>query len=145
LLSPAYRGFPGSTGSPSETGLLTDGLAAFDWLAAKGEDKPILVIGRSLGSGVAVNTAAERDALGLVLLSPYDSVANVAQSRYFYLPARYLIRDPFDSTDRIGRVKEPKLIIHGDADTVIPIRFGQALYDAAPEPKRFIKLQGASH
>ena len=72
LLAVSYRGYPGSTGSPTEAGLLTDGLAAFDWLSTQDRSSPIVILGRSLGTGVAVNTAAERDAVAVVLISAYE-------------------------------------------------------------------------
>jgi fermentation-respiration switch protein FrsA (DUF1100 family) len=145
LLAVSYRGYPGSTGSPSETGLLTDGLAAFDWLSAHAGSSPIVILGRSLGTGVAVNTAAERDAAAIVLVSAYDSIVAVARGRYPYLPVGLLIRDSFRSDQRIGRVLEPKLFVHGDLDTSIPSSSGKALFDAAPEPKRFSIQPGLGH
>jgi fermentation-respiration switch protein FrsA (DUF1100 family) len=144
LLAISYRGYPGSTGSPSEAGLLTDGLAAFDWLSAQG-DGGIVLLGQSLGSGVAVNTAAERPATGVVLVSPYLSVLSVAQAKYPFLPVAPLIRDPFRSDLRIGDVKQPKLFIHGRRDSVVPLASGEALYRIAPEPKRMIIDDAAGH
>lgn len=134
LLALSYRGYPGSTGRPSETGLLTDGIAAFDRLAAAANG-PVVLLGRSLGTGVAVNTAAEREAAALVLVSAYDSIRSVAAGIYWYLPVSMLIADPFRSDRRITRVTEPKLFLHGDADRLIPAASGRALFDAAPEPK----------
>jgi fermentation-respiration switch protein FrsA (DUF1100 family) len=144
LLAPSYRGYPGSTGAPSEAGLLVDGLAAFDWLAAQG-DGDIVLLGQSLGSGVAVNTAAERPAKAVVLLSAYLSVLSVAQKQYPFLPVAPLIRDPFRSDLRIGRVSQPKLFIHGRRDTVIPLSSGEALFRLAPEPKRLLVIEDAGH
>jgi fermentation-respiration switch protein FrsA (DUF1100 family) len=144
LLAISYRGYPGSTGSPSEAGLLTDGLAAFDWLAAQ-DAGPMVVLGRSLGSGVAVNTAAQRDAAALILVSPYDSVAAVAQRQYPYLPARWLIRDSFRSDLRIAEVAEPKLFLHGEIDSLIPLSSGERLFSLASEPKIFSVQHGRGH
>ena len=112
LLAISYRGYPGSTGSPSEYGLLTDGLAAFDWLSAQGSGG-IVLLGQSLGSGVAVNTAAQRPATGVILVSAYLSVLSVAQAQYPFLPVAPLIKDPFRSDLRIAGVGQPKLFIHG--------------------------------
>jgi fermentation-respiration switch protein FrsA (DUF1100 family) len=136
LLAVSYRGYGGSTGSPTEPGLLTDGLAAYDWLTARGGGR-IILMGQSLGSGVAVNTAAERDAAAIVLISAYDSVLAVARSFYPFLPIATLLKDSFRSDLKITRVKQPKLFLHGDLDDIIPIRFGEALFAAAPEPKSF--------
>jgi len=137
LLAVSYRGYPGSTGSPSETGLLIDGLAAFDWLAAH-RAGPIVLLGQSLGTGVAVNTAAERNAAAaVVLVSPYLSVQSVAAGRYPFLPVSLLIKDSFRSDLRIRGVRQPKLFLHGDADVVIPLASGRALFAIATRPKVF--------
>lgn len=145
LLAMSYRGYPGSTGSPTESGLLIDGLAAFDWLSATGHNSPIVILGRSLGTGVAVNTAAERDAAAIVLVSAYRSVLAVAQGRYPYLPVGALIQDTFRSDLRIARVAEPKLFFHGDLDSSVPLTSGKALFDAAPQPKTFSVQTGRGH
>jgi fermentation-respiration switch protein FrsA (DUF1100 family) len=145
LLAVSYRGYPGSTGLPSEAGLLIDGLAAFDWLAAHAASSPIVILGRSLGTGVAVNTAAERDAAAIVLVSAYESVLALARDRYPYVPVEALIRDSFRSDLRIARVSEPKLFLHGDLDESIPLASGRALFEAAPEPKTFSVQHGRGH
>ena len=144
LLAISYRGYPGSTGSPSETGLLADGLASFDWLAAQ-DMGPVVLLGRSLGTGVAVNTAAERKAAALILVSPYDSIAAVAQRQYPFLPAGLLIRDSFRSDLRIARVAEPKLFLHGQIDGLIPLSSGETLFSLASEPKIFSVQHGRGH
>lgn len=145
FLGPAFRGYPGSTGSPTEQGLLEDGRAAYAWLKAQEPAAPIVIIGYSLGSGIAVNTAAELGSAALVLVSSYDSIATLAAERYFFLPVRLLIRDPLHSDERIARAKMPKLFIHGDKDTIIPIEHGRALFALAPEPKTFNVQQGRGH
>ncbi|MBX5081567.1 alpha/beta hydrolase [Rhizobium lentis] len=144
LLAVSYRGYPGSTGSPSEQGLLADGIAAFDWLSTrcKGE---IVILGRSLGTGVAVNTAAQRPAAGVVLVSPYLSVLSVAQTHYPFYPVALLLRDRFRSDLKIAAVRQPKLFIHGRRDDSIPLSSGEALYRVAPEPKRMVIDDGAGH
>lgn len=144
LLAISYRGYPGSTGSPSEQGLLTDGIAAFDWLSAQA-GSGIVVLGRSLGTGVAVNTAGQRPAVGLILVSPYLSVLSVAQTHYPFLPVEALLKDPFRSDLNIGKVGQPKLFLHGRLDDSIPLSSGQALYHLAPEPKRMVIYDRAGH
>jgi fermentation-respiration switch protein FrsA (DUF1100 family) len=145
LLAVSYRGYPGSTGSPGEAGLLADGLAAFDWLAAHAGSSPIVVLGRSLGTGIAVNTAAERETAALVLVSAYESIVALARATYPYLPVSLLIKDSFRSDLRIGKVSEPTLFLHGDLDASIPLASGQALFDAAAEPKVFNVQRGRAH
>lgn len=144
LLAVSYRGYGGSTGAPSEPGLLADGLAAFDWLLDGGRDR-IVVLGQSLGSAVAVHVAAERPARGAILVSAFDSALALARAFYPFLPVGPLIKDPFRSDLRIAGAAQPKLFIHGDRDLVIPIRFGRALYELAPEPKTFRVHAGYGH
>ena len=144
LLAISYRGYPGSTGSPSETGLFIDGLAAFDWLAAQGNG-PIVLVGGSLGTGVAVNTAAERQAAALVLVSPYDSLSAVAQRHYRFLPVGLLMKDSFRSDLRITGIAAPKFFAHGEIDGIIPLSSGQALFALASEPKTFSIQYGRGH
>ncbi|MBB4186202.1 hypothetical protein GGE07_002852 [Sinorhizobium terangae] len=144
LLTISYRGYPGSTGAPSEPGLMTDGLAAFDWLAGRTEGK-IVVLGQSLGSGVAVNTARQRPASAVVLVSAYLSVLSLAEARYPFFPVSLLIKDPFRSDLRIAQVRQPKLFIHGRRDAIIPLSSGKALFDIASEPKRMLVYDGSGH
>ena len=134
LLAISYRGYPGSTGSPSEDGLLADGIAAFDWLSKRSEGG-IVVLGQSLGSGVAVNTAEQRPAVGVILVSAYLSVLSLAQAHYPFLPVARFLKDSFRSDLKIAKVKQPKLFIHGRRDDIIPLSSGEALYRKAPEPK----------
>jgi fermentation-respiration switch protein FrsA (DUF1100 family) len=144
LLALSYRGYGGSTGRPTEAGLLADGLAAYDWLSAAGQE-PVVLLGQSLGSSVAVHVASERGARGLILVSAFDSALALARSVYPFLPVGLLMKDPLRSDLRIGAALQPKLFIHGDRDTVVPLRFGRALYDAAPEPKTFLLRPGFGH
>ena len=144
LLAVSYRGYPGSTGSPSENGLLTDGMASFDWLSERSEGG-IIVLGQSLGSGVAVNTAAHRPAAGVILVSAYLSVLSLAQTHYPFLPVAALIKDPFRSDLRITKVMQPKLFIHGRRDDIIPLSSGEALFNLAPEPKRMLVYDAFGH
>jgi fermentation-respiration switch protein FrsA (DUF1100 family) len=145
LLAVSYHGYPGSTGMPTETSLLADGIAAFDWLSNHGGASPIVIMGRSLGTGVAINTAAERDAAAVVLISAYHSILALARDRYPYVPVGLLLTDSYRSDIRIARVAEPKLFLHGDLDSSIPPASGKALFDAASEPKTFSVHKGHGH
>lgn len=142
----SYRGYGGSTGTPSEDGFLQDARAAYYWLLA--HDVPhdqIIVVGESLGTGVAVKLAATVPVGALVLEAPYTAAADVAADAYPWLPVRLLMKDQFRSIDEIGFVAAPLLILHGTADRVIPFAQGQALFAAANKPKTFVALDGASH
>jgi fermentation-respiration switch protein FrsA (DUF1100 family) len=145
LLMVSYRGYSGSSGNPSEEGLRTDARAAYEWLRHSYEASRIVVYGESLGTGVAVRLASEEPVAGLVLDAPYTSTVDVASLIYWYVPVRWLMLDQFRSLDIIQRVKAPILIIHGTADRVIPFSFGEKLFQTAPEPKQFLRLEGEGH
>jgi fermentation-respiration switch protein FrsA (DUF1100 family) len=144
LLIASYRGYSGSTGTPTEAGLRIDARTAYDWLAARVPADRIVLYGESLGSGVAVRLATERRVAGLILDAPFTSTADVARHHYWYLPV-WLLRDQYRSIDRIHDLKAPLLVMHGDRDGVIPMALGQRLFEAAPEPKRFVSFRGVDH
>jgi fermentation-respiration switch protein FrsA (DUF1100 family) len=142
----SWRGYGGSTGQPSERGLMIDANAAYDWLMAKGVSPGSLVIvGESLGTGVAVQLAASRPVAALALEAPYTSMVDVARYHYGWLPVDLLLRDRFESLDAITKVHAPLLIVHGDADPVVPFALGKRLFEAAVEPKRFVAVPGGTH
>jgi len=143
LLVASYRGYPGSEGIPGERQLIADGLALFDWLA--GQNDQIVVHGESLGTGIAVAVAASRDARALVLEAPYTAAVDIAARQYPWIPVGLLMNDQFLSRERIGRVSEPLLIVHGSDDRVIPVGHGKRLHALASEPKRLAVIEGASH
>lgn len=145
FLAVYYRGYSGSTGAPSERGLHIDARAGYDWLIAHSyQPRDIVIHGFSLGSGVAVQLATDHPARALILEAPFTGVDDVAASHFSPL-ARYLIRDGFRSRDRIGDVHMPVLIVHGDADTVVPFEQGQRLFELANEPKQFVRMPGSDH
>jgi fermentation-respiration switch protein FrsA (DUF1100 family) len=146
VLLPEYRGYGGNPGSPSEAGLYADGRAALAFASAQGiaPDHWVL-LGESLGTGVAVQMATEQRVAALVLEAPYSSIADVAQSHFPLLPVWWLIRDRFDSAEKIARVAVPLFVIHGERDGTIPVRFGRALFAAASEPKEAMWLPDAGH
>jgi len=96
------------------------------------------------GTGMRAG-AAQREVAGLILEAPFTSVAEVAQYHYSFIPAAALVRDRFDSLARIAEVKAPILVLHGERDRVVPVRFGRALFDAAPEPKELWLSRDAGH
>ena len=141
-----YRGYAGNPGAPTEPGLLADARAALAHLDAQrvAPDRRVLY-GESLGTGVAVQIAADHQIAALILESPYTSVADVAQYHYPWVPVRWLLHDRFDSRAVIGRVRAPTLFLHAERDTVIPARFGRALYAATPEPKEVWSTAEGDH
>lgn len=141
-----YRGYGGNPGKPNQDGLLADGRSVLDWLAGQGiGPERVVLYGESLGSGVAVHLAAEQPVAGVVLEAPYSSVAEVAQHHYWYLPAKWLILDKWDSVSRVDELSVPLLVLHGERDRVIPARFGKRLFAAAKEPKELLLLPEAGH
>ena len=141
-----YRGYSGNPGLPSEEGLYADARAALDWLAAQGlEDRRIVLLGWSLGTGVAVQMAVERHPAALVLLAPYTSVVDVGARRHPILPVRSLMRDRFDSMSKIAAVDTPVMIVTGSLDFIVPPDMGHELFIAAREPKRALFLPQTGH
>lgn len=138
-----YRGFPGSPGEVSEANILADGLAAYDWAAAKGF--PIVLWGRSLGSGPATYVASLRDADALLLETPFDSAVSVAADRYWFLPVGLLMADQFPVDTWIRNVAEPVYVAHGTADSTIGVRHGERVYALAPNPDELWIEPGAGH
>jgi len=146
VLMPEYRGYGSNPGTPTETGFNADARAALGFLGREGVAPNRLVLyGESLGSGVAVELATRRQVAGVILEAPFTSVAEVAQCHFPYVPAARLVIDRFDSLSRIGRVRAPILMLHGEHDRVVPVRFGRALFDAAPEPKEGWFVPQAGH
>jgi fermentation-respiration switch protein FrsA (DUF1100 family) len=144
FLAIAYRGYGGSTGTPTEKGLYQDSLAAYDWVTKRTPAGNVVIHGFSLGSGVAVRLASEKPARALVLEAPYTSIVDMA-GRVTSLPVGSLVRDRFMSSGRIARVRMPVLMIHGDRDSVIPFEQGQRLYALAHGPKTFVRMIGSDH
>jgi hypothetical protein len=139
-----YRGYGKSSGKPTEAGVVEDARAARRWMATRAAtaERDIVLVGHSLGGGVAVDLAARDGARGLVLMSTFTTLPDAAQSR---VPVRGLMHLHFDSLSKIPSYRGPLLQSHGDADRVIPFELGLMLFEAANEPKQFIKLVGAGH
>ena len=145
LLALSYRGFGGSSGKPSEAGLIRDAQAAYDFAAARYGPKRIILFGELLGTGVAIALAAEREIAALILDAPYPTAADVGAAAYPFVPVRWLIRDTYRSDRRIGRVKAPILVLHGEQDAIVPIGLGERLFALAPEPKRMVRFPTGGH
>jgi pimeloyl-ACP methyl ester carboxylesterase len=142
-----YRGYGQSGGAPSEKALVQDALQMYDQAAKlPGVDpKRIYAFGRSLGSGVAVALAAQRPLAGLILATPYDSLASVAKRYYWYLPVDWLLKHRFDSVGRAPQLRTPLLCLIAERDEVIPAVHAERLFDAWGGPKRKVVLTDAGH
>ena len=138
----SYRGYFGSSGAPSEQGLLKDAAAAYAFITSRYSAERIVAWGFSLGTGVAVALAAEQPIGKLILEAPFTSIADVAASAFPIFPVRIVMKDPFHSDRRIARVKVPLLVMHGVHDPTIPIAFGERLFALANEPKKFVRFDG---
>ena len=142
-----YRGYGGNPGPPSEKGLAADARAAQTWLATQPEVDPdrIVYFGESLGAAVAIGLAMERPPAALILRSPFTSLAEVGRVHYPWLPVGWLLIDHYPSIDRVGSLAAPVMVIAGDRDDVVPEPLSRKLYDAAPEPKRYLLVPGTGH
>lgn len=148
VLALSWRGYGGSTGEPTETGLVEDGRAAMKLLRQKGLPKSrIILFGESLGSGVATQLAANPDTTpsAVILEAPFTSAADVARTRYWFLPVGKLMKDQFRSIDVAPSVTAPVFVFHGSADMIVPYEQGKRLYEAFSGPKDFLALQGNGH
>jgi fermentation-respiration switch protein FrsA (DUF1100 family) len=144
LVALSYRGYAGSTGNPSEQGLLNDAAAAYAFTAERYQPGQIVVWGFSLGTGVAVALSADHP-VGKLILEAHTSIADLAGSLLRVVPVRWLLRDQFRSDQRIARVHVPLLIMHGEKDPAISIRFGEKLFALAHEPKQFVRFPEGGH
>jgi len=145
LVALSYRGYAGSSGSPSEHGLLLDAEAAYAFAAARYDADRIVAWGFSLGTGVATAIAAEHPVGKLILEAPYTSIVDIAALRFRIVPVGLLMRDQFRSDQRIVKVAAPLLVMHGENDPAIPIAFGERLFALAHEPKQFVRFAGGGH
>ncbi len=139
-----YRGYGSNQGKPTEQGLFSDAIAIYDQILVL--HTSISLMGRSLGSGVAVYLASKRDIEQLFLLTPYDSIAKLAQTHYPYLPAQYLIKDRFDSIDYARNISIPVLIVTAELDRVVPVKHAEKLRDQFTRARvSYHMIAGASH
>lgn len=147
VLALDYRGYGKSEGSPDEAGVYRDAEAAYDYLVEARHFQPedVVVFGHSLGGAVAIDLAAHRKCGGLIVQSSFTTGREMAR-RIFLIPGfEYIPKSRFDSLRKIARVRVPILIVHGTRDAVVPFSMGQRLFQAAPEPKTFLPVEGAGH
>lgn len=146
LMMLSWRGYGGSSGRPTEVNNVADAVLAFDALVASGvRADDVVVYGESLGSGVAIQLAGRRRVGALVLDAPYTSIVDVAILSYPYLPVRPLLLDRYESDRHIERVTAPVLVLHGERDSVIPVRMGRALYELVQGEKKLVLFPEGGH
>ncbi|MGJ5070868.1 alpha/beta hydrolase [Bradyrhizobium oligotrophicum] len=145
LVALSYRGYAGSSGSPSENGPLQDAAVAYAFTTHRYEAGRIVAWGFSLGSGVATAIAAGHPISKLILEAPYTSTVDVASAMLRVVPVSLLMLDRFHSDQRIANVHVPLLIMHGERDPAISIRFGERLFALAHDPKRFVRFPNGGH
>ena len=132
----AWRGYSGSSGKPSEFGLYQDAKSALNWLNSKGiTDDKIVLYGESLGTSVAIEVGQNKDFAGVILETPFTSMVDVGKTKYPFFPVSLLLKDKYESDKKIKNIKSPILIMHGEADKIVPFWMGKKIYQLANEPK----------
>jgi len=132
----AWRGFSGNQGKPSEKGLYKDGNSAILWLKNLGlKDNDIVLYGESLGSGIATEIAQNNNFAGLVLETPFTSMIEAAKNFYPYIPVALLLKDKYDNQKKIKNINIPVLVMHGEADQIVPFWMGEKIFELANQPK----------
>jgi len=142
----AWRGFSGNEGKPNETGLYEDAKSAIKWLHTKGiKEENIILYGESLGTGVAIEIAQNKNYAGIILESPFTSMINLGKKYYPFFPIKLLLKDKFESDKKIKEVSIPVLILHGKKDKIVPFAMGKQIYELANEPKFFYSQEYGDH
>ena len=132
----AWRGYSGSSGKPSEFGLYQDAKSALNWLNSKGiTENKIILYGESLGTSVAIEVGQNKDFAGVILETPFTSMVDVGKTKYPFFPVSLLLKDKYESDKKIKNIKSPILIMHGEADKIVPFWMGKKIYQLANEPK----------
>lgn len=141
----SYRGYGASEGSPSEASISADALRWHDYIVEKEKPRRVVAFGRSLGSGAAVYLASQRKLSAVILVTPFDSLVEVAKHHYPMLPVSLMLRHRFDSAQRAPTISAPLLCLAATRDEVIPASHARKLYDAWAGPKRWVALEEAGH
>ena len=142
----AWRGFSGNKGKPNEMGLYEDAESAVKWLNVKGiKEKNIILYGESLGTGVAIEVAQNKNFAGIILESPFTSMVNMGKKYYPFFPVSFLLKDKFESHRKIKKVSVPVLVLHGKKDKIVPFAMGKKMYEMANEPKFFYFQEYGDH
>ncbi len=132
----AYRGFSGNKGNPNEAGLYIDSEAAKKWLNENNiKDSQIILYGESLGTAVAINLCQNYKFAGIILEAPFTSMSKLAKKYYPFLPVKFLLKDKYESLEKLPNIKSPILVMHGKKDKIVPFDMGLKVFERANEPK----------
>ena len=132
----AYRGFSGNKGLPTEEGLYQDARDVLKWINKQEiADKQIIIYGESLGTGVSIEVAQNKKYAGIILESPFTSMVDAGKHYYSYLPVSLLLKDRYESINKLKNIKIPILVMHGERDKIVPFYMGKKIFEQANEPK----------
>ena len=132
----SWRGFSGNDGKPFEEGLYDDGNSTIEWLKNIGlVEQDIIIYGESLGTGIAIEIAQNKNFAGLILETPFTSMTEAAKNFYPYIPVNLLLKDKYQNNQKIKNINIPVLIMHGEADQIVPFWMGKKIYEIANQPK----------
>ena len=132
----AYRGFSGNKGKPTEEGLYEDAKYTLEWLGKqKISDDQIIIYGESLGTAISVEISQNKNFAGIILESPFTSMVDAGKHYYFYLPVSLLLKDRYETLDKLKNIKIPILVMHGKKDKIVPFIMGKKVYENANTPK----------
>jgi len=132
----AYRGFSGNNGKPTEEGIYRDSKAVINWLNSKGiKKKDIILYGESLGGAVAIEIAQKESFAGIILESTFTSMIDMGQKYYPIFPVSFLLKDKYETKNKIKNLNSPTLVMHGKKDKIVPFYMGEKIYDLLNTPK----------
>ncbi len=132
----SWRGYSGNPGNPSEAGLYKDVLGGIKWLNEKGiSNDQIILYGESLGTAITTEVAQNENFAGIILEAPFTSMVDMGQKIYPIFPVKFLLKDKYESKNKIKNIKSPILIMHGEVDKIVPFRMGKKMFELANEPK----------
>jgi len=142
-----YPGFGKSEGSPTEEGCYAAADAAYDWLVQERKIPPskLIILGKSLGGGIAVDLASRREYGALILVMTFTSAPDVGQRMFPFIPAHMIMHNRFDNLAKIGRCTGPVFLAHGTEDGKIPPQHSEQLYEAATGKKHYFPMEGLGH
>ena len=132
----AWRGYSGNPGKPNETGLYKDALGGIEWLNKKGiSNDQIILYGESLGTAITTEVAQNENFAGIILEAPFTSMVDMGQKIYPIFPVKFLLKDKYESKNKIKNIKSPILVLHGRKDKIVPFYMGEKIFEMANNPK----------